>query len=115
MKTFLLVILLLLPADIYSQQRVRFKRGASSVTLRGVVKGEATDYYIFRARARQTLSVKLSPAYGRARVSVYAIKGQLLTEDASEWVGILPESNDYMIEVTSTSGRARYALSIIVH
>ncbi|HLM61160.1 MAG TPA: hypothetical protein VK308_10165 [Pyrinomonadaceae bacterium] len=92
-----------------SKQQVRFAKGATSATFRGVLKGQPQRYadYIVRAAAGQTMEVKL---IGETKAEFVIFKPKTL-ENLSlgdkEWSGELPESGDYTVRVILNRNFAR--------
>jgi hypothetical protein len=119
MKTLLAVALSLfvvssLPAAAQDirQQPVQFKKGASSATLKGNLKGDQIVDYKLRARAGQTMSVKMKSTNagnyfnvlppGSSDVAVYnsSIGG-------NDWSGALSADGEYTIRVYLVRSAAR--------
>ena len=67
-------------------ERVQFAKGASSKTITGSVKGDASVDYVVGARAGQTMSVTLKPG------------------NASNYFNVLPPGSDTALFVGSSSG-----------
>jgi hypothetical protein len=92
-----------------SKQQVRFAKGTTSATFRGVLKGQPQRYadYIVRASAGQTMEVKL---IGETKAEFVIFKPKTL-ENLSlgdkEWFGELPESGDYTVRVILNRNFAR--------
>jgi hypothetical protein len=92
-----------------TKQQVRFAKGATSATFRGILKGQQERYsdYIVRADAGQTIEVKL---IGETKAEFVIFKPKAL-ENLSwgnkEWVGELPESGDYTVRVILSRHLAR--------
>ena len=68
----------------------------------------------FAARGGQIARVVVSaPPAGNATFSLYAPNGDVLAANTQEFVGALPASGLYMVEVGSTGGTASYALGLV--
>lgn len=92
------------------KQRVRFAAGASSATIKGVVRGYAYKDYLIGARAGQSIELKLTAAAGPTPIfSVFLPGGGDLEEAAqmSEFSGTLPANGDYIIRVGMMRADAR--------
>jgi len=108
------------------KERVTFAKGASSVTIKGTLKGGADVDYLVRAAAGQTLEVKLQGSNvqnyfnvlppGSANVAMYASD----RTGAPTWSGVLPADGDYAIRVYLMRPAARrnessqYTLTVAV-
>ena len=69
-------------------ERVQFTKGASSKTIAGTLKGDATVDYLVSARAGQTMTVNLKPG------------------NASNYFNVLPPGSETALFVGSTSGNS---------
>lgn len=109
-------------------ERVQFAKGASSKTITGQIRGEATVEYVVGARAGQALNVSLKSSNGANSFNVWApgtvpgsdealASGQLSENRVST---PLPASGDYRIQVFLMRSAARrnetanYTLSVSV-
>lgn len=118
-------------ADV--RPRVRFPRGASGVTLEGVVVRGDLDIYRVRASAGQQMSVSITSGDENAAFQVWTagtrysrgayfwtftdgetLEGAGETDDATSFDGELPASGDYLVVVGATRGNASYSLSISI-
>jgi hypothetical protein len=83
-------------------ERIRFPRGATSVTVTGYVDGYTSERYVLRALRGQTMTLYLSTLYGSATtVTVHDEQGNFLAaaNRGEEWTGYLPSTGDYYLEV----------------
>jgi peptidoglycan/xylan/chitin deacetylase (PgdA/CDA1 family) len=96
-----------------STQRLRLKAGQAKVQApRQVVAGEV-DGYALRAKAGETLSVHLVSPQGNVYLTVQGEDGVPLVHDASRvsaWTGIVPTSQDYVIQVAGDGQDVEYML-----
>jgi hypothetical protein len=101
--------------------RIEFKRGASSTTISGVVRGDEQAEYLLGAKKGQRLIIKLTSI--PAKSSVFQILGENndtlgLEYDANfDYSGVLPKTGDYFITVrrpTEAKGTSRYKLTVTV-
>lgn len=95
--------------------QIRFARGSSSATVRGQLARGVRDQYLLRARPGQWMSVRLESADAGMGFDVFATMGleALPVTEADklqrEWVGRLPEADEYYVNVmTSGAGAAYY-------
>ena len=101
--------------------RIEFKRGATSTTIDGAVRGSEEAEYVLAAKKGQRLIIKLTSA--PAKSSVFQILGphndtlDLEHDAAYNLVCMLPKSGDYFITVrrpTEAKGVSKYKLTVIV-
>lgn len=96
-----------------STQRLRLKAGEAEVQApRQIVAGEV-DRYVLRAKAEEALSVHLVSPTGNVYLTVEGEDGVPLMHHASKasaWAGIVPTSQDYVIQVTGEGQDAEYML-----
>jgi hypothetical protein len=101
--------------------KIEFKRGATSTTISGVVRGDEEAEYTLTARQGQRLTIKLTST--PVKSSVFQLLGPDndtlgLEFDANfDYSGILPKTGDYFISVkrpTSAKGTSRYKLTVSV-
>lgn len=101
--------------------RITFKRGTHSTTLKGKLKGDVQAEYIFGAGAGQNLSINIAsvPA-GAVAVEVQTPNGEglELQSNGTKWTGTLPEAGDYFMIVKLAGGcgpsRATYTLTLSI-
>jgi hypothetical protein len=101
--------------------RIEFKRGTTSTTISGVVRGDEEAEYVLAAKRGQRLKIVLTSA--PAKSSVFQILGEdndtlgLEHDAAFDFIGALPKTGDYFITVrrpTSAKGTSRYRMTITV-
>jgi hypothetical protein len=101
--------------------RIEFKRGASTTTVPGKVRGSEQAEYVFAARKGQRLHIKLTSIPNRS--SVFDLKAPDdadlgLEYDANyDYSGTLPATGDYFLTVTrpsSARGSSTYRITITV-
>jgi hypothetical protein len=101
--------------------RIEFKRGTSSTTISGTVRGDEEAEYTLAAKQGQRLTIKLTSV--PAKSSVFQLLGPEndtlgLEFDANySYTGVLPKTGDYFISVkrpTEAKGTSRYKLTITV-
>jgi hypothetical protein len=101
--------------------RIEFKRGTTSTTLNGSVRGDEEAEYVLSAKKGQKLIIKLTSV--PVKSSVFQLLGEDndtlgLEYDANfDYSGILPKTGDYFINVkrpTEAKGTSRYKLTVTV-
>jgi hypothetical protein len=120
-----LILILIACAAAFAQggkaepNRIEFKRGTTSTTINGIVRGDEEAEYVLAAKKGQRLIIKLTSA--PVKSSVF----QLLGEDNDtlgleynanfDYSGVLPKTGDYFITVarpTKAKGTSRYKLVV---
>jgi len=101
--------------------KIEFKRGTTSTTINGVVRGDEEAEYTLAARKGQRLTIKLTST--PVKSSVFQLLGPDndtlgLEFDANfDYSGVLPKTGDYFISVkrpTQAKGTSRYKMTITV-
>ena len=101
--------------------KIEFKRGTTSTTINGVVRGDEEAEYTLTARQGQRLTIKLTST--PVKSSVFQLLGPDndtlgLEYDANfDYSGVLPKTGDYFISVkrpTEAKGASRYRMTITV-
>lgn len=101
--------------------RIEFKRGATSTTISGVVRGDEEAEYVLAAKKGQRLTIKITST--PVKSSVFQLLGEDqdtlgLEHDANFDVSIvLPKDGDYFINVkrpTERKGSSRYRMTITI-
>lgn len=109
-------------ADDIRKEPIHFKKGTSSATLKGRIKGYETVDYVLGARAGQTMKVSLKTGNGANYFIVLPpgsdaaiASGEIL---GNKWTGALPADGEYKIRVYLMRSAARrnetanYTLSV---
>jgi hypothetical protein len=98
--------------------RIQFAPGAISASLPGNLQGRETNYYLARAFAGQTMTVRINSPNNDIFLTIYGMEdGSPLVRSVSglsEWSGVLPATQDYMIEAVSTGASAGYTLVVTI-
>jgi len=104
-----------LPAE---PERIQFEAGETAATVEGSLEPRASDRYLLRAQAGQSVYVSLSSWNQDVVVGIETADGQMLAQPE---VGIrfaaldsLPTTGDYAIVVTSIGGGTDYTLKVMV-
>jgi hypothetical protein len=95
------------PAPPPAAERIRFPRGASSVTLSGYVDSYAPARYVLRALRGQTMTLDLDTLYSDGTsVTVRDERGNYLgaAVTGGRWSGFLAFTGDYYVEVNAPQG-----------
>ena len=101
--------------------RIEFKRGTSSTTVSGVVRGDEQAEYVLSAKKGQRLIIKLTSV--PVKSSVFQLLGEDndtldLDYDANfDYSGVLPKTGDYFINVkrpTEAKGTSRYRMTVTI-
>jgi hypothetical protein len=102
--------------------RIEFKRGTTSTTISGTVRGDEQAEYLLAAKKGQRLIIKLTSV--PAKSSVFQLLGPdndtLGLEFDANYVysGVLPKTGDYFITVSrpgQSKGTSKYKLTVTVH
>ena len=121
----ILAVNLLLSGAVYAQKaqpaRIRFADGAVSATVEGRLRGRQQMEYEAAARARQTITLRLSMApAGTFLLKLYSPENAempLRKSGANRWIAELPQTGDYGISVLRTSpspGDSSYKLIVTI-
>ncbi|HYE15728.1 MAG TPA: hypothetical protein VD968_14895 [Pyrinomonadaceae bacterium] len=102
------------------QGQIRFARGASSTTVRGNLPRGFRDQYLVRARPGQWMSVRLDSEDPGMGFDVFVTEGlgaEPVTEADKlqrEWVGRLPQGDEYYINVMTAGRGAAYSFEVSI-
>jgi hypothetical protein len=112
LASLLLTSLPVAHAEEITTQAVHFAKGHSSATIKGAVKGRQTIDYTLRAKAGQTMNVKLQSAHGANYFNVLPPGSNdvaifIGSTGGSEWSGPLPANGEYKIRVYLMRSAAR--------
>ena len=98
--------------------RITFKSGAISATVQGSLGSNETNFYLARASGGQTMTVKIVSPGNNVLLTIYGLSdGQPLVRYVSgayEWTGVLPATQDYMIEAVNTSAATAYTIIVTI-
>ena len=101
--------------------RITFKRGMHSSTLKGKLKGDEQAEYIFGASAGQSISINIASVPADVvGVDIQAPSGESLElqSNGTKLTGNLPEAGDYFMIVKLAPGcgpsRASYTLTLSI-
>jgi len=101
-----------IPANVY------FAPGAVSTTFNGKIVSHQTNTYMARAFAGQTMTVKITSPASDVLLTIYGYTdGSPLVRyvsGASSYSGVLPLTQDYVIQAVSVGGNTNYTVSITI-
>jgi hypothetical protein len=93
------------------RQAVHFAKGASSATLKGRIQGDQTIDYTLRARAGQTMNVKLATKHSANHFNLLPPGSEAAlfvgSSDGNAWSGPLPSDGEYRVRVYLMRSAAR--------
>jgi hypothetical protein len=99
-------------------QLVSLAPGATSITLNGTTVNGYVFSYALSCLANQTMTVTLNVPSSTATIDIFGLaSGTLLSSSAkaNTWTGVLPQSQDYVIEVIPNNGQVvNYSLTVSV-
>jgi hypothetical protein len=98
--------------DDIRKERVQFKKGATTATIKGSIKGYETVDYLLGAKAGQHMNVSLATKHGATYFNILAPgENEVAMFNAStsqnQFEGTLPASGDYKIRVYMMRSAAR--------
>ncbi len=98
--------------------RIQFAPGTISGNVNGFLNGGEVNYYLANARAGQQMSVSIFSPGNDIFLTIYGMEdGSPLIRSVagqSSWTGILPGTQDYMIEAVSTGPSANYTVQVTI-
>jgi hypothetical protein len=91
---------------------IQFGKGTTSATVMGTIKGAQTVDHTLRAKAGQTLSVKLATRHGANHFNVLPPGSNDVaifvgSSGGNEWSGVLPADGEYTVRVYLMRSAAR--------
>lgn len=103
------------PVPLPPASRIEFVPGGTSAVIDGEVDAGQTLYYVLKASATQTMSVKVWSPNTDVYLGIFGADGQeLLNRSVHDtlWSGTLPTTQDYYLSLTAGNGRSSYSLSV---
>jgi hypothetical protein len=94
--------------------RIQFAEGSTSAVIDGDLQAGQTIYYVLKADATQTMSVKVSSDTGDVYLGVFGSDGTVLlrsTDYNTIFSGTLPTTQDYYLSLTSNIATS-YTLTV---
>ena len=112
MACVLLAALSVHAADVPESRPVHFAKGTSSATIKGQIKGYKTIDYKLRAKAGQTMNVKLETSNGANYFNVLApgsndVAVFVGSTSGNDWSGALQADGEYTVRVYLMRSAAR--------
>ena len=99
--------------------RINFAPGTGSVTVYGTTTNGYVFSYVLRCNGNQSMTASLDVPSTKAYLDVFGLNtGVLLspTSKATSWTGVLPQYQDYIVEVVPNGGQlTSFALTVSVH
>jgi len=95
--------------------RIQFAAGGTSAVIDGEVEAGQTVYYVLKASATQTMSLKVSSPNGDVYLYVFGADSQVYLASSAQqttWSGTLPKTQDYYIGLTAGNGKTSYTLTV---
>ena len=103
----LLLVLVVSSADVLAQKRIRFRRGASSATVRGPIGGGGYTEYVIDGRAGQVMTIEITSGNGAVVVNAGTASGKSFSVEMT--------GGDHLLSVVNTGRRAtNYALRVSI-
>lgn len=97
-------------------ERLQFDPGATDEVVTGELDARETDSYVLRVLEGQFMEVAISPDV-EAQLVVYGADGTVLRSGMGEgnmFRGVVPSTQDYIIDVTAGTQPVDYTLSVII-
>lgn len=99
-------------ADGIETREVHFAKGHSVATIQGSIKGDQSIDYTLRAKAGQSMTIRLETKHGANYFNVLppGSDGQAIfigSSEGNEWSGVLPASGEYKVRVYLMRSAAR--------
>jgi hypothetical protein len=93
--------------------RIKFRRGATSATVRGTVADGGPDFYLVGGYGGQAIEVRVT---GKVTFGIDSPEGNLTEDDGNTtFEGVLPADGDNTIKVYSRGGTQNYSLTVSIH
>lgn len=101
-------------------RRVQFLPGESSASMEHTVMAGVRDHYLIRGSSGQVMSASVTSPTNAAIISVRGPDGQYLipstgTGSRTAWTDRLAQTGDFVLEVESTGGAAKYVLNVTIN
>jgi hypothetical protein len=103
------------PAPLPPAVRIQFATGGTSAVINGNLDAGQTIYYVLKASATQTMSVKVTSPNTDVTLGIFGADNQvLLGSDVKDtiWSGTLPTSEDYYLNLTAGGSATSYTLTV---
>lgn len=103
------------PAPLPEAIRIQFAAGGTSAVINDDLEAGQTLYYVLKANASQTMSVKVTSPNSDVYLGVFGADSQFLLNPTSQntvWSGTLPATQDYYLSLTAGGGKTSYSLTV---
>ena len=101
------LMLVVAGANVLAQKRIRFRRGASSATVRGPIGPGGYTEYVVNGRAGQVMTIEITSGNGAVIVNAGSASGKSFSIDMS--------GGDHLLSVVNTRRRAtNYTLTVSI-
>jgi hypothetical protein len=103
--------------------RIQFAPGGTSATVTGPIERlgsegvEVGGGYVVRAFAGQTMRVTITSSHGDVLLNIVGADGVPLkryVDGSAEWEGILPSTQDYLLQPVSVGGATRFTMTVSI-
>jgi hypothetical protein len=98
--------------------RIRFARGAYSGSVWGRGSAAKVISYVLWARANQTMTATLTSSSGTVYLAIRGFGGgQSLvasSDSRTTWTGVLPQSQDYLVEAVQGGSYVNFTLTVTI-
>jgi len=98
--------------------RIEFKRGTSSTTVSGNVRGDEQAEYAFSARKDQKVTIRITSVPSRScLIELHGPENTDLVFSKYDYSATLPATGDYLLYVvrpTESKGRSNYKLTVTI-
>jgi hypothetical protein len=99
-------------------RRISFTRGAISGGVSGHVAAGSVNSYVLRAAGGQTMTASLSGQTSSLWLEITGLSGGqtlvLSSAHLSQWTGVLPSGQDYLVKVVSSGAASPFYLSVTI-
>jgi hypothetical protein len=102
--------------NLPSATRINFAPGGTESQVEGSTQAGQTLHFVVGASKDQPMIVSLSSPDFDAKLSVFGANGTVLlpaSQQLTSWQGLLPATQDYYFDITSSSG-ADFLLNVII-
>jgi len=103
------------PISLSQAIRIQFAAGGTSALINGELEAGQTLYYVLKASATQTMSVKVASPNSDVYLGIFGANSQVFLTNTTQdtlWSGTLPATQDYYISLTAANSKSSYSLSV---
>jgi hypothetical protein len=95
-------------------RRIRFEPGTDSAVVEDSVVRGTRDTYLLRANRRQRITINITSEEDNAVFDIRSPSGKTLSQESTDYTGVLPATGDYRIVVGGIRGNATYTMTVTV-